>query len=585
MHTLRTWLFALLGVLAAAAPSFAQAASDVQVGARLSTGVVKLGSNVVLAVQVVGAKDAAIAALPEVAGLRFVPDSSPDVVQSWERSGGRQRTTVMLTWQIEIRPEAKGEYKIPPVTVRAGGREYTTRELSLRVVEDMRGEELGFFEIRHPTSVVEGQPFTLDMRFGWDEAFSASRNYHNLYANLNLPWVDALPGLVELDPPPPNPGATFTEGVMLNSESRLRVENQGSVDINGRKVQMFRWQRRYLPSRSGKLEFSTSHLEFGYVENDVFMVSRNKETFYKRVAGFEVAVEKLPEQGKPIEFTGAVGSIVATASADRRDVDAGDSIKLSVTWSGDGNLEFFDPPDPARTPQFKDFRIYGTTDRKAVDRRTVVYDLAPISPSAQAIPPIVLPVFDPVTKSYTSVATEAIPIRVRALAKTSALNATPSTPDTVLDIQDIQTESAREGAPGRVPLGLLLAGAALVPIGWLSTRIVVRKRGDPDSPRARARRAARKKLAKNLDGAQNATDQARALHEFLADRSGESREAWVGRDVRAWARAQGTLSDDDAAALATLVAELDEKIWAKGGEKVDDARILAAADRVRGGGL
>lgn len=581
MHTMRTLLFVLAVLFTSSAPSLAQSPTDVQVGARLSTGVVKLGSNVAVIVEVGNAREASIVALPEVAGLRVGPLSGPSVAESIEIRGGRQRVSRTLTWQIGLQPQQKGDFKIPPIAVKADGKEYATRELTLRVVEDMQGEELGYFEIHHPDVVVEGQPFTLDLRFGWDVNLNDRVNY----ANLNLPWIDSLSGLVELDPPPPSPSATYTEGVTLNSQSRLRVENLGTIEDGGRKIHAFRWQKRYLPSRSGKLEFSTSHLEFGYVENDLFQRGRARESYYKRVPTFEIAVEKLPDQGKPIEFTGAVGSITAVASADRRDVDAGDSIKLTVSWSGEGNLEFFDPPDPSRTPAFQDFRIYGTTDRKAADRRTVVYDIAPISPNAQAIPPIVLSVFDPKTRAYTSVATEPIPIRVRALAKTSTLAALPSGPNTVLDIQDIQTEPAHGSAPARLSLGFLLALAALVPIGWISTRIVVRKRGDPDSPRARARRAARKKLVKSLAAAQTAGDQARALNAFLADRTGEAREAWVGRDVRAWARAHRVLSDDDAAALATLEAELDEKIWARGGEKIEDARVLAIADRVSRGGL
>ena len=69
----------------------------------------------------------------------------------------------------------------------------------------------------------------------------------------------------------------------------------------------------------------------------------------------------LPEQGRPLDFSGAVGTFHASARADRTDVDVGDSIKLSVEWTGDGNLEFFAPPELDRLDAFAGFRVFGKT--------------------------------------------------------------------------------------------------------------------------------------------------------------------------------------------------------------------------------
>src|SRR5262249_46579691 len=157
----------------------------------------------------------------------------------------------------------------------------------------------------------------------------------------------------------------------------------------------------------GKLEFATSHFEFGQIAERNFFDTRPPlhETYFKSFPAFNVEVIKLPEKDRPLDFSGAVGHITAHASADRRDVDAGESMKLAVEWTGDGNLEFFEPPDPSRMEAFKGFRVYGTTDRKAFDRRTVTYDIAPISPDVHAIPSIPLRVFDPTKKAYVTTET------------------------------------------------------------------------------------------------------------------------------------------------------------------------------------
>ena len=52
----------------------------------------------------------------------------------------------------------------------------------------------------------------------------------------------------------------------------------------------------------------------------------------------------VPEEGRPLDWTGAVGPVEVSRDAQRRDIDLGDSLELSVRYSGSGNLEFFEAP-------------------------------------------------------------------------------------------------------------------------------------------------------------------------------------------------------------------------------------------------
>jgi BatD DUF11 like domain len=589
MNAISVWS----AIVLALASSFRAPASpaapqrQARVSARLSTGVVKLGSDVHLIIEVEGVEDAKIGGLPTVDGLKIGAIEGPSLSMMEEISGGRRVTSRTLAWSALVRPTRKGDFTIPPVTVRADGRDLATRELELRVVEDLQGEELGFFEIDAPAQVADGQPFTIELRFGWDAALDQSINY----ANLSLPWMGELAGLVELDAPAAPPGTSIIE-LQLNSHDRIRAERAGTKPANGRTFELLRVRKRYIATRPGKLEFATSHLEFGRITggSGFFFNSRpaEKETYYKGFPAFDIDVFKLPEKGRPLDFTGAVGRISAHASADRRDVDVGDSIKLAVEWTGDANLEFFDPPDLARMEAFKGFRVYGTTDRKAYDRRTVTYDIAPISADVHAIPSVALPVFDPTKKSYATVDTDPIDIRVRPLKNAAGLGPEIGASSAELDIRDIHTHAAswsEARAPGTKALLAALFG---VPVAWLALRTFVRRRGDPDAPSARARRRARKALARELAAARKASEQTRALCRFLAARSGESEEAWLGRDVVAWSRAEHAglaVGPDEARGLAALFADLDERAYAGGDEGLDAARMIELADRLAKGGL
>ncbi|MBK7874543.1 MAG: BatD family protein [Planctomycetes bacterium] len=547
------WLVLVALLVAFPARSYAQGQPSVT--AQLSTGIVKLGQNVALLIQVDNARDATVEPFPEVDGLRIGPLGPMSTSQQSVISGGRWATTYSLSWRVPVVATKKGEFRIPPVTVDVKGTKLVTRELVLKVVEDLQGEELGFFEIDAPDEVAEGQPFSLELRFGWDVQLEQRINF----ANLSLPWVGELPGVIELDAPPSAPNASFVE-LNLNSRDRIRAERLAApVQGQDRAFNVLRVKKRYLATRAGRIEIPTSHLEFGQIDqnNGFFNIrpTREKETYYKRFPGFAIDVVKLPDQGRPIDFGGAVGRVLANATPDRRDVDVGDSIKLTVEWTGEANLEFFDGPDPSRSEAFKDFRLYGTNDKKSYERRTVVYDLAPITPDVKEIPPIPLVVYDPAKKAYVKVETQPVPIHVRPLKNAVSLGVEDGKPGTVPDIRDIDPRPVA-GARAETRRGWLPWSAlGVVVFGWVALRTWVRKQGDPDAPRARARRTARKTLGRELEGAAKASDQARALERFLAARTGERPTAWLGRDVVAWVEETGArLGADDARARGRLRA-------------------------------
>jgi hypothetical protein len=314
----------------------------------------------------------------------------------------------------------KGEFSIPGIELTVDGALVRTQPLTLNVVEDLKGEELGSFEIRASSMrVVEGQPFSVELIFGWDQALTDRINW----ANLSLSWWGQLSGAIENDPPPTAPGANIVE-IVLNSTETVRVEQLQPMQIRGRPFRMFRLVRSFTPTRAGVLEFPSSWLEFARIVDagDIFSRRRERvESFFVRSEALNITVIELPENGRPADFGGAIGNFSVRASAEPRDVDAGESIKLKVEWSGSGNLEFFSAPEPSRSDAFAGFRVYGKTESKSLDRRTITYDIAPKSAQVKQIPALVLPVFDPVAGRYTSVATDPIAINVRGLARASGL--------------------------------------------------------------------------------------------------------------------------------------------------------------------
>jgi hypothetical protein len=246
----------ILGVLLLA---LAPQQAEPTVNAHLTTGVARLGSDVSLIVDVDGTQNATIGQLPAVDGLRFGKIGGPQLAISESISGRTRVRTVRAEYVVPIVPDHTGIFTIPPIPVTAAGRNLATPELSLKVVDDLKGDELGYFQIDAPKEIVQGQPFTLELRFGYDAALGDINEQVN-YINLSLPWLDQLPGLLELDSPAAAAGAGWVKGIVLNSRGSTNAERIPPKTENGRSFLLMRIRKRYLATRAGKLEFATSHL-------------------------------------------------------------------------------------------------------------------------------------------------------------------------------------------------------------------------------------------------------------------------------------------------------------------------------------
>lgn len=112
-----------------------------------------------------------------------------------------------------------------------------------------------------------------------------------------------------------------------------------------------------------------------------------------------INVKSLPGQGKPADFSGAVGNFTITASTDRNELKANDALSLKFTVSGKGNLKLIEKPSltfPA------DFEVYDprvsdnihTTASGVSGSRTFEYLVIPRNPGNFTIKPALFSYFD-----------------------------------------------------------------------------------------------------------------------------------------------------------------------------------------------
>ena len=142
-----------------------------------------------------------------------------------------------------------------------------------------------------------------------------------------------------------------------------------------------------------------------------------------------VEVRPLPV-GAPSGFTGAVGRFNITAEVDADTGQVNEPVQLTVTVSGEGNIEAL--PDPA-WPEFTGWRVIESPAdtasqliaRQVVGSRTYEIILVPERAGELTIPGIGYTHFDPGQEKYVEAATAAIVISVVSADGTAAIPPVP----------------------------------------------------------------------------------------------------------------------------------------------------------------
>jgi hypothetical protein len=176
------------------------------------------------------------------------------------------------------------------------------------------------------------------------------------------------------------------------------------------------------PQKSGRLAIEPLSL-------DILMeVPTGKRDFYGRMqlsqankiftAGKKfLNVKALPEQGKPADFTGAVGNFNFKVTPNKTTLANGESLQLDVTVSGKGNLKLFTLPKPVVPAALE---MYDPEHKENVETPLTgmqgsisdVYTISPNKKGKYPIKPLSFSWFDLSTGKYKTITSKELMIDV-----------------------------------------------------------------------------------------------------------------------------------------------------------------------------
>lgn len=483
-------VFFFIGMLILTTRSFA----DVSVSASVDQARVAFGESVMFTVTVKDAQDAQPPAIQAVDGLSF---AGPSQNQQMTWINGQTSSSLSFTYQVT--PTRTGEFTIPALEVRAGGKVFKTEAIKLTVEKqatppDM--QQMLFAKVRvNSQQVYLGQTAPLDVI---------------VFARANLPVRGLSSFNVEAD------------GLGYKYSNNIK---SGEQTINGEAFKIYVIEGAISPTRAGMINFGPC-----VVKVQLTVQSRNRNIFDEMMGRVEtrdvpvtleavpLEVLVLPADGRPADFAGAVGEWNVSVDAKPLEVAVGDPITLTVKITGNGNI---DTVPALRLTGLDNFKTYDPTAKttknelNTTGERVFQQVLIAKDTSATKLPEVRLSYFDPTTKTYKTAGHAALPLKIKAGAQAAVLTGSQRARPSEKLGQDIVYLKGDFGPVAVVPGPVWPWN--VVPVIGLAGALVWKRRHDRlagDVAYARRSRAARK-ARKAL---QQGEPVQRVLQEYLGDR-------------------------------------------------------------------
>lgn len=293
-----------------------------------------LGLNETLRVDFIMNDDGDNFTPPSFEGFRIVGGPSQSVSQSWVNG----RSSFQKSYIYFLMPTQKGTLTIKPASIEIRGQVYKTNPVKINVTN----------AVQRPRQPGEPEPVNVDDAIHLVAEISKTNPYINepitVVYKLYLSYNIGISNWRELEKP------KYNDFWSQNIDIKQLVAEQGT--FNGEPVRYVVLRKTVLyPQKSGKLVIEPLSLDL-----DIQVPTGRRDWFgraqitqeNKRVsAGVKtINVKPLPEAGKPDDFSGAVGSFDFKVKPSKTMLRNGESLDLTVSVSGKGNLKLFDLPKP-----------------------------------------------------------------------------------------------------------------------------------------------------------------------------------------------------------------------------------------------
>ncbi|MFN3639804.1 MAG: BatD family protein, partial [Flavobacterium sp.] len=341
---------------------------------------------------------------PTFDGFRVIAGPSQQISQSWVN--GKSSFNKIYTYYLM--PNQRGTLTIRQGSMEHEGQVYKTTPVTVNVTAAVE-------QPRDPndTSVSVNDALHLVAEVSKNSPYinEPITVVYKLFFSYNI----GISNWRELDKP------KYNDFWSQNIDIKQLVAEEGTY--NGEKFRFVVLRKTVLyPQKSGSLEIEPLSLDI-----DVDVPTNRRDLFgrpimtkdHKRVsAGSRIInVKPLPETGKPLDFTGAVGKFDFKVETSRTSLKQGESLDMVVSVSGNGNLKLFNLPKPIVPSALE---MYDPVKNEQVNtplsgmngKISDTYTIIPQYKGKYTIKPLTFSYFDLNSNSYKTITSQEITIDV-----------------------------------------------------------------------------------------------------------------------------------------------------------------------------
>lgn len=392
----------------------------------------KLGINERLRIEFSMNKDGDNFNPPSFEGFRRVAGPNQSVSHSW--TNGKQ--SFSRSYSYVLQPTARGKFTIDQATIEIDGVIYKTTPVTVEVTAAVENpnappsaDQIAGENLHLVAEVSKLNPYV-------NEAVSVS---YKLYFSPSI----SIEGFKPLDEP------KYSNFWSQNIDfGKLQVKNNEMYD--GKRYRMVVLKQVVLyPQQSGTLEIEPLSLDVTVgvptSRRDFFGRPVYENTHKTVSAGArKLKVKALPENGKPEEFSGAVGTFNFDMTVSKDSLKASESLQATIRVSGKGNLKLLSLPKlktpsalETYDPEYKEnvnVNLSGMQGSVSED-----YTIVSRYKGKYPIPAIDFTYFDPNTGKYKTITADEVEINVLDGPTNAAAVANAQTPSGTAKQQVVTT--------------------------------------------------------------------------------------------------------------------------------------------------
>lgn len=357
---------------------------------------------------------------PNLQGFGMLSGPNTSTSSSIRSVNGRTTMTITYSFTYLLQAIKEGSFDLAPASVNVDGKHYTSNTLNIKVVKNPN-VPAG----QNPTLLSKGQSGSGTSTSGGNDvfvkAFASNSNplqgegvviTYKIYtkvqiSGINISKAPAFPGFWSQNLTKDNDKLQPTTQ-MIDGEQYLVADirkyalyplKTGKLIVDPMELTCVAQVRKQTKTRTGD-PFFDDFFNDSFFNSGIANVEKNLKS-----NPLVINARPLPEEGKPADFSGAVGNFTFRTEVDKSRLKTNEAVTLKCTVSGKGNIQLIDKMNVVFPPDFENYDPKVTSDIQTTasgitGNQIFEYLLIPRKPGKFTIKPINFSYYDLDKKRY-----------------------------------------------------------------------------------------------------------------------------------------------------------------------------------------